>query len=139
VKLIGIYMLAGKPLEPLVKILNHAPGTVDWKQIDKYIHGYRTADKYVKGKRRRGRHVDGMLDKLRLIATEVRGGTRRTGPFEEFSNKEVKIALKIAEMKSDGLTYEGIYEVLKNKGYTLSDVHRLGTVRPERPDWELPD
>lgn len=137
VKLIGIYVLAGKPLEPLVEILNHTPGTVDWETIDKDIHGYRTPDKEGRGKRRPGRHVDGMLDKLRLIATEVRGGTRRTGPFEELSNKEVEIARKIAVM-SDELTRQEIYEELKKKGYTRSDVDRLAKWEPERPDWELP-
>jgi hypothetical protein len=112
VKLIGVYVLAGKPLEPLVEKLHHAPETVDWKKLENFIHGYRASDKDSYGKLRRGRHVDGMLDKLRLIATEVRGGTRRTGPFKELSNKEVEIARKIAVM-SDELTRQEIYEELK--------------------------
>ncbi|CAA9462170.1 MAG: hypothetical protein AVDCRST_MAG28-3475, partial [uncultured Rubrobacteraceae bacterium] len=80
VKLIGAYVLADKPLKPLVEILNRAPGTVDCVKLDNHIHGYSTESR---------RHIPGMLDILRLIATEVRGGTGRRGPFEELTDKEV--------------------------------------------------
>jgi hypothetical protein len=130
VKLIGAYLLAGKPLEPLVKKLNHAPETVDWEKLDNFIHGYSTQSRP---------HVPGMFDILRLIATEVRGGTRRTGPFKEYSDKEVETANTIAALRRAGADREEIYEWLKDKGYTRSDVDRLSKPRPERPDWELPD
>jgi hypothetical protein len=41
------------------------------------------------------------LDKLRLIATEVRGGIRREGPFYGLSCKDLEIAWKIARTKGD--------------------------------------
>lgn len=119
VRLIGVYVLADKPLEPLVEKLSHASETVDWKKLGerlgKYIHGYRNPDTSVDGKLRKGRHIDGMLDKLRLVATEVRGGTRRTGPFPEFSDKEGEIASKIDQMQREDLTRtrKEVHEELK--------------------------
>jgi hypothetical protein len=130
VKLIGAYLLADKPLEPLVEKLHQTPGTVDWEKIEGDLHGYATKTR---------NHIPGMLDKLRSIATEVRGGIRRTGPFKELSDKDMEIASKINQMQRLGFTRGEIYEELKNKGYTRSDVDRLTKAQPERPSWELPD
>jgi hypothetical protein len=130
VKLIGAYVLTGKPLEPLVEKLNHAPETVDWEKLDNFIHGYSAPSRT---------HVPGMFDMLRKIATEVRGGTRRLGRFYELFDREVETASTIADLRRAGLNREEIYEWLKDKGYTRSDVDQLSKSRPERPDWELPD
>ena len=83
--------------------------------------------------------MPGLWDKLRLIAAEVRGGTTREGPFDNISYRDLRAAWRIAQMNKDGLDRNEIHKELRNEGYTLSDVHRLGNLRPVRPERELPD
>ncbi len=129
VKLIGAYVLAGLPLDPLLEKLHPEPDKVDREQLKAFIYGRTTET---------GRHTEGMMDKVRQIARVVRGGTVRKGPpTEELSGEDLRIAWEIASWRSQGYPDSQIYEYLQHKGITRSDVTRLGAIRPQEPDTSL--
>ncbi len=129
VKLIGAYVLAGLPLDPLLEKLHPEPDEVDRNQLEAFIYGKTTQG---------GRHTEGMMDKVRQIARVVRGGTVRKGPpTEELSRKDLQAAWEIASWRSQGYTDDLIHHLLQHKGFSRSDVTRLGNLRPEKPDTKL--
>ncbi len=129
VKLIGAYVLAGLPLDPLLEKLHPEPDKVDREQLKAFIYGRTTET---------GRHTEGMMDKVRQIARVVRGGTVRKGPpTEELSREELWTAWEITSWRSQGYSYSQIHEYLQHKGITLSEVTRLGNMRPQKPDTNL--
>ncbi len=129
VKLIGAYVLAGLPLEPLLEKLHPEPGEVDREQLEALVYG-----KSVKN----GRHTGGMIDKVRQIARVVRGGTVRKGPpTEELSRRELQAAWEIASLRNQSHSDDLIYQLLQRRGFSLSDIKRLGNMRPQEPNTNL--
>lgn len=130
VKLIGTYVLADKPLEPLLEKLHPEPETVDKEQLERIIYGKMDGD----------RHIDGLWDKVRQVARIVRGGTIRRGPStESLSTEDVLTAWNISRLKEKGFTYQQIHEHGRfvRRGYSLKDIERLGAIDPTQPELEL--
>ncbi len=129
VKLIGAYVLAGLPLDPLLEKLHPEPEEADREQLNALIYGKPVNN---------GRRTEGMMDKVRQIARVVRGGKVRTGPpTEELSREELRAAWEIASWRNQGYHDDLIHHLLRHKGFSRSDVTRLGNLRPEKPDTNL--
>jgi hypothetical protein len=127
VKLIGVYVLAGKPLEPLLEKLHPEPEKADREQLERLVHGYKKGKGY----------VPGMLDKARQIARLIRGGIVRRGPSTESSSDiDLYVNRSITRLKEQGLSYAQIHRLLKKRGYpyTRADVERLAGIDPVRPE-----
>ena len=126
VKLIGAYVLAGLPLDPLLEKLHPEPEEVDRERLRGFIYG-RTNEN--------GRYIDGVMDDIGQIARVVRGGPVRTGPTTgELSREELQTAWEIAQWKNEGYSNRQIHEFLEPRGYTRAEVDRLGNLRPKKPD-----
>jgi hypothetical protein len=124
VKLIGAYVLAGEPLEPLLEELHPNPREADREQLERLIHGHGAGSK----------RVPGMIDKARQIARAVRGGRVGPGNIGEVSQEDMFAAWQVSWLKSQGRSYEEIHELLKSDGYTKSDIHWLGSLDVKMPE-----
>lgn len=108
VALIGAYVLADKPLAPLLDVLHPDPEKADRQQLDILVNGSGEGKK----------HVPGMWYKAQQVAQLVRGGEVRSGrPPEKLSDEDVMTARRIAELKQSGLGYEEIHQRLAARGY----------------------
>jgi hypothetical protein len=126
VKLIGMYVLAGEPLEPLEK-LHLKPESADWKKIKDLLYGYETAGKS-------SRRMPGMLDTLRRVATVMRGGRDRTGPKDGLTEEQFELAFLIESWQKAGRDRDEVYKKAERMGFTRSDVDRVAKIRPKLPD-----
>jgi hypothetical protein len=127
VVLIGAYVLADKPLAPLLDALHPEPEQVDRQQLDILINGSGEGKK----------HVPGMWYRAQQVAQLVRGGRVRSGrPPEKLSDKDVMTARRIAELKKSRLGYEEIHQRLAALGYGRREIEWLGNTRLPEPSWE---
>jgi hypothetical protein len=127
VKLIGVYVLTGEPLEPLLENLHPEPEKADREQLERLVHGYKQGKGY----------VPGMVDKAQQISRLIRGGTVRRGPSTPgLSERDLRAAWDITWRKEQGWSYAEIHSWLEKKRYpyTRADVERLGSINPARPE-----
>jgi hypothetical protein len=85
------------------------------------------------------------VDKLKLSADQVarlvRGGIVDPGsPTEGLSDEELELAYRITEMKEEGLLYDQIYDLARDRGWehSLQDIKDLGKHNLQRPDYRSP-
>ena len=114
--LIGAYVLADEPLEPLLEKLNLWPQSVDKEQIQKLIEGGRTT----KG------HIRGLKSVAGMIARGIRGGAIRSGP----TTGEVSERIQNGVWYSRQLTQRGLVPAtisgrLREAGFTREEISQI--------------
>jgi hypothetical protein len=113
-ELIATYILAGKPLEPLLEALHPNPDEVDQDRLD--------------------RAVDDVWHKAGQLATLVRGGFLRRGPSTgELSQSEQNAASFITSQLQQGVPEREIYDLLRKRGYSRQEITRLKNLNIESP------
>jgi hypothetical protein len=147
-KLIAVYVLAGLPLEQLLKTLHPAPETVDEAELMRHIEGVKTKNRGRDGKPR-PQHIPGLKTKAAQVAKLIHGRTLRKGPpTGELSPQEQNIVWYWQQRIREGVADDQIYEELKEKrGLTKVKYARLrkfrldallharGALRSRRPLW----
>jgi hypothetical protein len=114
--LIGAYVLADEPLEPLLEKLNPWPQSVDKEQIQKLIEGGRTT----KG------HIRGLKSVAGMIARGIRGGAIRSGPTTgEFSERIQNGVWYSRQLTQRGLDPATISERLREAGFTREEISQI--------------
>jgi hypothetical protein len=118
--LIGAYVLAEEPLEPLLRKLNRTPQSVDKKQIQALIEG---------GKGPRG-HRRGLKSIVGMIARGIRGGAlrpgRTTGEFSERIQNGVWYSRQLTQRKLDSAT---ISERLSEANFTREEISQIQSLK----------
>jgi hypothetical protein len=114
--LIAVYVLAGLPLEPLLKTLNREPADVNLDQLDLNIEGKRTS----KG------HTPGLKSKARHVARLIRAGNLRGGANTlEFTADQQEAAWRSYRLEQQGLSRKDIEQKLRKEGFGHQDVAQL--------------
>jgi hypothetical protein len=122
--LIGTYLLAEEPLEPLLEALHPDLQDADSEQITKYVEGRKKPD----GK-------DGLKVLAGQIATLVRGGALKTGtPPVALAPREQNLACTITDYREAGLSLDEIHRRLEPLGLAKQDVRRLADMRLSWPE-----
>jgi hypothetical protein len=115
-KLIAAYVVAGKPIEPLIEKLHPNPESIDWEKLRKHLEGE---------KREKGR-TPGLLGEAQAVARLVRGGKVRRGPSTgELTPRDVELARLIAMLEEAGVSNEKIRHHLQDERLTSDDIARL--------------
>jgi hypothetical protein len=118
--LIGAYVLADEPLEPLLEKLNLWPQSVDKEQIQKLIEGEKTP----KGHRRGLKSIVGM------IARGIRGGAIRSGRTTgEFSERIQNGVWYSRQLTQRGLDPATISERLREAGFTRGEISQIQSLK----------
>jgi hypothetical protein len=118
VELIGVYVLTGAPLEPLLEKLHPEPEKADREQLERLVHGYKKGKGY----------IPGMMDKAWQISRLMRAVAVGRGPsVGRLSELDLHVAWSINQLKEQGLSYAQIHRGLKERNYphTRADVERL--------------
>jgi len=104
--LIALYVLSGEPLHPLLEALHPNPSEVNQERLDQALEALW--------------HTAGQL------ATLVRGGIIRRGPSTgELPPSEQSIARFISIQLREGVSEAEIYELLRKRGLSQSEITRL--------------
>lgn len=114
--LIGAYVLADEPLEPLLEKLNRWPQSVDKEQIETLIEGEKTP----KG------HTRGLKSIVGMIARGIRGGAIRPGPTTgEFSERIQNGVWYSRQLAQRGLDPATISERLEEASFTREEISQI--------------
>jgi hypothetical protein len=114
--LIGAYVLADEPLEPLLEKLNLWPQSVDKEQIQKLIEGGRTT----KG------HIRGLKSVAGMIARGIRGGAIRSGPTTGEVSERIQNGVWYSrQLTQRGLDPATISERLREAGFTREEISQI--------------
>jgi hypothetical protein len=104
--LIGVAVLAGYPLSPLLRALHPDPSTIRSERLEQAVQEVR--------------------DKVRQLARLVRGGNIRRGPTtEEVSPLEQHAAWEMSGLLHAGATKQEIEDHLKELGFGKESISRL--------------
>jgi hypothetical protein len=118
--LIGAYVLADEPLEPLLEKLNRWPQSVDKEQIQKLIEGEKTP----KGHRRGLKTIVGM------IARGIRGGAIRGGATTgEFSERIQNGVWYSRQLTQRGLDPATISERLREANFSRREISQIQALK----------
>ncbi len=118
--LIGAYVLADEPLEPLLEKLNRWPQSVDKEQIQALIGGKKAA----KG------HTRGLKSIVGMIARGIRGGTIRPGPTTgEFSERIQNGVWYSRQLTQRGFDPATISERLSEANFTRQEISQIQSLR----------
>jgi hypothetical protein len=130
--LIGMYLLADEPLEPLLRALHRDLPNAEREQIERLLDG-----------------KDGLRRRVKEIASLVCGGKAGPGRHEpEFDSEEHYAMWYVTQRRKEGATDEQIVSELNEKpkflaeykqkrskrGIILDDVRRWGTFRQAPPN-----
>ncbi len=126
VMLIAAYVLADRPLGPLLEALHPNPSEADIESIDRVLYAR---------KRKGGDDRDGLLRTAQQLATLVRGGKMGKGaPPSDLPAREHNAACHITWLRDQGYSNEDIYQELRHRGFTKEDILRLGNFRLRWPE-----
>jgi hypothetical protein len=115
-RLIAAYVVAGKPIKPLIEKLHPNPESIDWEKLRKHLEGE---------KREKGR-TPGLIGEAQAVARLVRGGRVRRGPStEELTPQDVQLARLIGMLVKAGVSKEKIRHHLQDEQLTRDDIARL--------------
>jgi hypothetical protein len=113
-ELIALYVLVGKPLDPLLEVLHPDPAKVDEERLHKAIEALRL--------------------KAGQLATRVRGGIVRTGPSTgELSPLDQNAARFINRRAGEDASETETRKLLKELGISSSEFTRLKNLKIEPP------
>jgi hypothetical protein len=130
--LIAMYVLADRPLGPLLERLHPAPERVDRDQLKGLVHGKKVGNGY----------VPGIKDKARSIARLVRGGNLRTGRSTgNVSSDEQGAAYRIQALRRQGATEAEIFtdeELREVHGLDREEISRLSKLNLPYPYLDFP-
>lgn len=113
-ELIASYVLAGKPLEPLLDALHPDPSQAEQERLVQAI--------------------EELGHKAGQLGTLVRGGTIRRGPSTgELSRSEQNAARFISDQLRQGVSEAEISEVLGKHGFSVPEITRLMNLKIEPP------
>ena len=121
--LIGTYLLAEEPLEPLLEVLHPAHRDANVEEISKYVEG-----------RKKPNGKDGLKVLAGQIATLVRGGAVKIGtPPVPLTPREQNFACTITDYREAGLSIDEICLTLAPSGLSKQDVKRLAEMHLNWP------
>jgi hypothetical protein len=114
--LIAVYILAGEPIEPLLRKLHLRPDTVDHTQLRRLIEGEKT---------KQG-HKPGLKSRAGQVARIVRGGTLRPGANTgEFDERIQNGSWYRRQLVDRGWDHDSIVKELKRVGFTQSEISQI--------------
>lgn len=116
-RLVGIYVLSGGPIEPLIEALHPAPEHADWERVNQAVEEQRK--------------------KTGQLAALVRGSKIRRGPLtEDLDPLRHAMAVYVHRRRAEGVSYERIIQELdegalypKPNRITRSEVERLADMK----------
>ncbi|HVF02523.1 MAG TPA: hypothetical protein VNA27_14465 [Rubrobacteraceae bacterium] len=99
-ELIGVYLLAGGAVEPLVEALHDDPGSANWSEINKRIEGRKSGPE----------KLDGLKAVASQLAILIRGGTLSRGnPPPGESSHKLNLNHRITVRREAGVPDKQIY------------------------------
>lgn len=127
--LIAVYLLMGRPLEPLLKALHGGSAEPDRQRITTLVEDTKRRE----GKRWAGN--DGLRRVVHRIASLVRGSESREGGRRppDVLPMDQNEAQRMTELDEGGASEEEIRDKPRRLGYAEDDITRLKNLRFRRP------
>jgi hypothetical protein len=127
--LIGVYLLAGGEVEPLVQALHPDPPSAEWEKIRKRIEDKKSP-----------RTEDGIIAIAQQLARLILGGEVKRGRDPaELPNHDINLASRITELREQGWADEDIYRKLRQMPNSFAqelswdEFHRLADLEQRFP------